>query len=167
MPARGRGGGVPEVGAGVVAEAIEKVLRPRDFGARRACARAGCAAFDAPEVRRGGAHDLRSALWTLGCVLHLLLTGAPYTPLEAEAQLPRPQRPPPRGAPAEGERAVYPERVEAMWSFVSAESRAVVASLLRCTGGGEALLHEVVANSMRTRLRTNSLRQTRPSVQHA
>ena len=69
---------------------------------------------------------------TTGCASpHLLLTGAPYTPLEAEAGLPRPQRYPPRGAPPEGERAVYPERVEAMWSFVSAESRAVVASLLR------------------------------------
>ena len=74
---------------------------------------------------------MSSALWTLGCVLHLLLTGAPYTPLEAEAQLPRPHRTPPRGTPAEGERAIYPERVEALWSFVSAESRAVVASLLR------------------------------------
>jgi hypothetical protein len=101
------------------------------FGARHRARRAGCTAFDAPEVRQGGAHDLSSALWTLGCVLHLLLTGAPYTPLEAEAQLPRPHRTPPRGTPPEGERAIYPERVEALWSFVSAESRAVVASLLR------------------------------------
>ena len=109
------------------------------FGARRRARRAGCTAFDAPEVRRGGAHDLSSALWTLGCVLHLLLTGAPYTPLEAEAQ-PKAQagagagavhRTPPRGTPPEGERAIYPERGEALWSFVSAESRAVVASLLR------------------------------------
>eukprot|EP00908_Phaeocystis_cordata_P013507 Transcript_24568.p3 GENE.Transcript_24568~~Transcript_24568.p3 ORF type:complete len:268 (+),score=102.58 Transcript_24568:1695-2498(+) len=78
--------------------------------ARRARRRAGCAAFDAPEVRRGGAPpDARAALWTLGCVLHLLLTGAPYEP----------------------DAGVDSLRSHALWAHVSADARAVVASLVR------------------------------------
>ena len=100
-----------------------------------------CHAFAMPvpclcQVRQGGAHGLSSALWSLGCVLHLLLTGTPYTPLEAEKQ--------PEAHPEAKARAAAPRRAamprgqggappegEALWGSVSAEARAVVASLVR------------------------------------